>query len=65
MRGVLILRPTSDVGLIDLDRSEHETVSVTREGYTNAMSWVPGGFLTDPEITLQLGAGNAPQTHEH
>ncbi|MCY4128269.1 MAG: hypothetical protein OXG15_03375 [Gammaproteobacteria bacterium] len=35
------------------------------EGRTDAMSQVPGGLLTDAEITRQLGAGHAFQAREH
>ena len=56
--GTLILRLATNVGLIDLDGSKQETVLVMGEGGADAMTQVPGGLLTDTEITRQLGAGH-------
>ena len=44
--GMLILRFTTDLGFVDLDRSEYQTVLAIGERGANAMSQVPGGLLT-------------------
>ena len=53
-----ILRPTADVGLIDLDRFEHEMVLPVGELSTDAMTQVPGGLLTDAEPARSLGTSH-------
>ena len=63
--GMLILRLATDVGLVDLDGSEHESVLAIGERGPDATSQVPGGLLTDAEIPRQLSAGNPIQAREH
>ena len=62
LRGMLILCLSTDIGLIDLDGSKHETVLTISEGCTDAIAQVPRGFLTDPEVPCQLGTGDTFQT---
>ena len=65
LRSMLTLRLTTDVRLIDFDRSKHQPVLPVGEGDTDAMSQVLGGFLTDTEVACQLGAGHPFQVREH
>ena len=62
---MLILCVATDVGLIELNWSEHETVLAVGEGGADAMTQVLGGFLTDAEVPRQLGADYPFQAREH
>ena len=61
----MILRLATDGGLIDLDGRKHETVVAIGESHSDPMTQVPGGFLTDAEVALQLATGHPLQVREH
>ena len=63
--GVLVLRLPTDVSFIDLNGSKHEAVFAIDKDRTGAMSQVPGGFLTDAEVTCQLRICNIFQAGLH
>ena len=55
----------ADVGLVDLDRAEHQAVLPIGQGGTDTMTEMPCGFLRDPEIASELGTRDPLQAGRH
>ena len=56
---------TADVGLVDLDRAEHQAVLPIGQRGTDTMAQMPCGFLRDPKIAGELGARDPLQAGQH